>query len=776
MTHREPSRRPAAGRQQYGPSGFAPNARSAPSRANEALPLLQSISARRLVVAAAVVAIAATASAAEGPKIVGCRLGLGDQYKAGAWAPLWVSVEGGDTPVAVQVLAATPDGDGVGVGVFAPGRQPLSTEPGRVSRQRLYIRPGSSSPMVDVTLFAEGKRVDQRLFTYGDPDQVAAGEAINFGADSAGRLYLQLGGDAGLAEAVAAADSAYSYSAPTTTIVSDAADLPRDAIGYEAFRSVVLLAGRQAGSSGGGWLGDLTAGDPRIEALAEWVRGGGKLVLSCGSGGDALLGADGPLAPFVPGEYAGPANLTVATSLERYADAPPDAGSIDLERSVLTAAQLNGVQGDVEAFAGRTRDETPLIVRSPMGLGEVTFLAVDLDAPAISGWKGRPKLMQKLVGYTPPTGDEGYYYFQDEVESLVSVLDNSFAGVRTTPFLAIVGLVILYLLLIGPGDYFFVKKVLGRMEATWITFPLIVVATSAAAYAAAFWLKGNELRVNVVEITDVDCTTGRSRGVLVTHLFSPAASRYSLTVEPATLAGSPDPEASGPTGWLARSDNQFGGMSLTGVRPEYQVDPTPRLGPSGPPILGMPIQVWSTKTLLTRLTGQTDRRVESQLTPDGDALVEGSVTNDTGADLADCRLLYGDWAWELGDLADGETVVVDRERDPIKVSRLLGVAGRRGRGESENAIRQHAERLSIGSRATDATEPVSRYLPHLDLASHLEHGRALLLATVEQGARSELVRVDPATGQTSPLVDDESAENRRTWGFARFVLPVSETP
>ena len=51
------------------------------------------------------------------------------------------------------------------------------------------------------------------------------------------------------------------------------------------------------------------------------------------------------------------------------------------------------------------------------------------------------------------------------MNSLLAKLDNEFVGVRTAPFLGIVGLVALYLLLIGPGDYFFVKNVLRRVEA-----------------------------------------------------------------------------------------------------------------------------------------------------------------------------------------------------------------------------------------------------------------------------------------------------------------------
>ena len=63
--------------------------------------------------------------------------------------------------------------------------------------------------------------------------------------------------------------------------------------------------------------------------------------------------------------------------------------------------------------------------------------------------------------------------------------------------------IFIYILLIGPGDYLFLKKVLKRMELTWVTFPLIVITVSLVAYYAAYAIKGHDLRVNKVDIVDV---------------------------------------------------------------------------------------------------------------------------------------------------------------------------------------------------------------------------------------------------------------------------------
>ena len=50
------------------------------------------------------------------------------------------------------------------------------------------------------------------------------------------------------------------------------------------------------------------------------------------------------------------------------------------------------------------------------------------------------------------------------------------------------------------------------MELTWITFPIWVVLVSAGAYALAMYTKGDELRLNQVDLVDVDVQSGMARG------------------------------------------------------------------------------------------------------------------------------------------------------------------------------------------------------------------------------------------------------------------------
>ena len=116
---------------------------------------------------------------------------------------------------------------------------------------------------------------------------------------------------------------------------------------------------------------------------------------------------------------------------------------------------------------------------------------------------------------------------------------------KLIPFGWVAFFIFLYILLIGPGDYFFLKKVLKRMELTWITFPTIVVTVSLLAYFAAYRLKGNDLLVNKVDVIDVDQAGGLVRGRTLVSLFSPQNRDYNVGFVPVppTLDGDVPPLA-----------------------------------------------------------------------------------------------------------------------------------------------------------------------------------------------------------------------------------------
>src|SRR5213078_1731380 len=120
------------------------------------------------------------------------------------------------------------------------------------------------------------------------------------------------------------------------------------------------------------------------------------------------------------------------------------------------------------------------------------------------------------------------------LRGLVQTLEQ-FEGVPVISFGWVALFILLYILVVGPLDYFILKKVVKRLELTWVTFPTVVLVVSAAAYFTAYYLKGSELRINKVDVVDVvaelDPETRVARGTQAAGttwftLFSPRIQSY----------------------------------------------------------------------------------------------------------------------------------------------------------------------------------------------------------------------------------------------------------
>ena len=89
---------------------------------------------------------------------------------------------------------------------------------------------------------------------------------------------------------------------------------------------------------------------------------------------------------------------------------------------------------------------------------------------------------------------------------LLRLLDDF--DVTVIPFGYVALFIILYIIVVGPLDFFLLKYVFKRLEWTWITFPVVVLSVSVIAYFAAdYALKGRDLKINKVDIVDFDLRT-----------------------------------------------------------------------------------------------------------------------------------------------------------------------------------------------------------------------------------------------------------------------------
>jgi hypothetical protein len=479
----------------------------------------------------------------------------------------------------------------------------------------------------------------------------------------------------------------------------------------------------------------------------------------------------GPLRPFLPGKFQRAITLRQSNALESYCGSP-----VAISRSVggkleLRVPQLAEVQGTVEAREGNL----PLVIRRRAGFGQVVFAAVDLDVAPVSQWPGRTLLVQKLLGVsesrvqeTPQSSTVMHFGFDDLAGQLRSALDQ-FAGIPAVSFWLVVVIFIGYLALVGPVDYFLLRKVLRRMELTWLTFPPVVLAFSIGAYVAAHRLKGDEIRVNQVDLVDVDVESGRARGTSWANLFSPQTERFNVSFQPNEAGWQPAPRQPAPrqpaprqpaprqtapqqpdpslgpahsdllVSWFGLPGSGLGGMAPKTAGPISWEQPY-EIAPELDRLVGVPVQVWSTKSLCARWTARVEPRVEAELTEQSHTPV-GTVTNRLEFPLADCLLVYGRWVYDLGTIGPGESKSISSTYDRRDLRSFL--SGRR-MFEEDDKTRGRYDQSSVdvnyilramtffeaagGFRYTGLS---NRYQGFVDLSDALKANRAVLVASAQ---------------------------------------------
>jgi hypothetical protein len=424
-------------------------------------------------------------------------------------------------------------------------------------------------------------------------------------------------------------------------------DLPPVWFGYSSADLVVL------GTSDRDFALGLVNDRVRATALAEWVRRGGRIVVCAGANADVLTGSP-ELNALLPVDIGKPSQVPGLQITWKEGAAIPDPLPA-MSLAGLAARDKRGHRVLVEGPQGTG----PVVVQGAYGLGRVTVVALDPDKPPVTKWPGQTSFWQHLLAAAGPSipdsaaANQNIIYYRgvqpatstDNEQNTINSQLEQFEGVPVISFGWVALFILLYILVVGPLDYLFLKKVVKRLELTWITFPTIVLAVSAAAYFTAYHLKGKELRVNKLDLVDIDQQTGRAYGRTWFAVFSPRIDKYTIGVEPAAgWAGTPDAtEPGGIVSWFGTSrsvrENIF--------RQSYDY------APRAAGMRGVPIQVWSLKGFESDWAAPLDsdkplveNRLRHPIGHPNDLI--GEVTSRLPAALEDVVLIYRGEVASLG--------------------------------------------------------------------------------------------------------------------------------
>ncbi len=721
--------------------------------------------------------VACTASANETdvtngvhPDIIDAQIGFLGAYKLGCWTPLAIEIHGGAQHWSGQVRVEVPDTDGVPTHVT----RSIQVDQGSQQLVRLHVRVGQASSPIGVALLSEdGTTQAMRRFYLGS----RVSQAAPGGYPATNRLVLEVGGNVGVDKLLQADETSNEQLATRIARIDDAADLPTKWYGYESVETILLS------TSNVDLYRPLTETPDRLDALDEWVQRGGQLILFCGSSAEELIADDGVLRRFAPGQLQGMERLTQPEPLAVFSGSE-QVGKI--RRLNLSVPNLVDVSGQILASAGRSATSVPLVVRMRRGFGEVVFVGLDFDQPPLNDWEGSISFLRRLLQWQSTDTSRQADQQRDATDltnHLRNSLDQKFVGVSVIPFGLVAFLAGAYILLIGPGDYFFVRRVLNRPALTWLTFPLLVIGISILAYAIVDRMKGNQFRVNQVEIIDVDCTSeapsrGFARGTVYTHLFVPEVSSLDLTLQTNYLGRDIGESTDSLVSWFGLPGFSLGAMQASGSQTVVFED-----GYSFADDLSsmqmLPVQVWSTKTLAARWSATVEPQVQIKLRPDGEELIQGTITNESDVALDDCALLYNRWAYRIGTIPAGKSVEINDSMQPRTVRTLLtsATAGdERATRTSEDGtvpfigVQWDVARLlkvMMFYKALNGekyTNMLQRYQPFLDLSDALQFDdQAILIARCENTASQW-------QAQGKPLASDQD----RSWTYYRFVTEVEE--
>jgi hypothetical protein len=233
--------------------------------------------------------------------------------------------------------------------------------------------------------------------------------------------------------------------------------------------------------------------------------------------------------------------------------------------------------------------------------------------------------------------------------------------------------ILLYILIVGPLDYFILKKVFKRLEWTWITFPTVVLVVSAAAYFIAYAVKGSDLKVNKVDLVDLDLRSD-PRGTYVHGttwftLLSPRIQNYTVGIEPVPsewckrAAADDFKDPSVVVSWMGRPEAT--GLNSYG-RPRAQtLSSRPyTYAENARGLRLVPIPVWSTKSFTASWEGRLKQppvTAELHYPPDNREQLWGTIKSHLPFDLVDAGVAYGGrWAPLVEPLKAGGECVLER--------------------------------------------------------------------------------------------------------------------
>lgn len=410
----------------------------------------------------------------------------------------------------------------------------------------------------------------------------------------------------------------------------------------------LVLEGMQALYLNTERAGDLTLA--QVAALHAWLHAGGQLIVGVEQVGD--VSARPWLKELLPGELGEFSTIDSHPELQHWlrrgeitpidgeqelaAVKPPARPRMDDPDDAnfeSTPAQFLGCKvkdGQVlVSVAGK-----PAIVEAARGRGRVTLLLFNPEREPFRAWKNLPSFWSKVVGVP-----EGFYARKNFVTQPYYATDGVFGALLDTrqvnklPYHWLLLLLVVYLIVIGPLDMYWLRKI-NRPMLTWITFPCYVVFFSGLIYFIGYMLRAGESEWNELHVVDVIPLgeKGDMRGRTYASVYSPSNQRFELEGQQRFAAFRPEFSAS----YQGNAGSDRGKVLVSGDT--YKAE--------------LFVPVWTSQLMISEWWQPGTPLLAAKLTRKQDG-VTLSVENKTGRALPEAQFVIGTTVFKLGAIPVG---------------------------------------------------------------------------------------------------------------------------
>jgi len=535
--------------------------------------------------------------------------------------------------------------------------------------------------------------------------------------------------------------------------------------------------------------------DQQVFALLGWLNNGGHLIV----GIEQISDINGTpwLRKIIPCDLTDMQTVSAHTELQKWLVAEPaSSGATPAPTPAPAPGQPNRLKNKIpvktrnsgynpfkdsaedsafekaplQVATGALRDatvmvqsgNTPLIIASHEGRGRVTALLFSPERKPFSVWNNLPSFWSKLVEIPPElylqanAGNNNALRGGWSIDGVFGAMIDS-KQVRKLPVEWLLLLLIVYLLVIGPIDQYWLKRI-KRPMLTWITFPCYVVLFSLLIYFIGYKLRAGETEWNELHLVDVLMNGDHAelRGRTYASIYSPVNATYRVETQQhfSTFRGEFQSSFMGNGG----QDTERAEILQAGDN--FKAD--------------IFVPVWTSQLYVCDWWQSADLPLKVSVTPDGDNW-SVAVSNQRDHPLNTARIAIHDRIMELGELPANQTKTFKLPRG--QGTALHDFVTMHGSGfQMASQSRQRAFGSTGGGQILDlptSTMAVSfisnlqneRFIspPGLDMSPLLDQDNAVLLAW------------EPDYSPIKPLNQFSPRRNRKDTLW-RVSVPINAAP